>query len=103
MRHSCLVVLLLINGFCKAQPIDSLNTAKGCLYMTAEEREMIYEINRLRSDPRSYLEYIEPMLAASRQYVKKNGRGPRNYSLTYTFSTFNAQSHQMIDTICHYV
>ena len=33
-------------------------TAVDCAYMMAEEREMIYEINRVRHDPTSYLQYL---------------------------------------------
>jgi uncharacterized protein YkwD len=79
---------------------DSLNTAMNCSYMTAKEKDMIYEINRVRSDPRSYLPYIEPMLALAEQKLKEDGKGGRNYSLTTT--TYDGGKKQ-IDTTWHFI
>jgi uncharacterized protein YkwD len=93
---------VLISFFAEAQQIDSLNTAKNCTYMKPEEREMIYEINRVRSNPRSYLQYIEPMLAEAKQKLKKYGKGNRHYSLTYTTETINGKEKKSIDTTWHY-
>ena len=66
-----------------AQLIDSLNTAKKCNYMKAEEREMIYEINRVRSNPKSYLVYLEPLLKEAKNKLKFFGKGNKNYSVSY--------------------
>jgi hypothetical protein len=71
--------------------------------MKAEEREMIYEINCLRSNPKSYLRYIQPMLDEARQYLKKHGKGSKNYSLTYRSTTANGKLTQSIDTTWHYI
>ncbi|MGB8190569.1 MAG: CAP domain-containing protein [Chitinophagaceae bacterium] len=89
--------------FTSAQLIDSLNTAKNCLYMKPEEREMIYEINRVRSNPRSYLQYIEPMLKEAQQNLKEHGKGGRNYSLTYSTVTVSGKEVKTIDTTWHYI
>jgi hypothetical protein len=62
MRPFYLATLLLFSTVAKSQVIDSLNTAKKCLYMTEIEREMIYEINRVRSNPKSFIQYLQPML-----------------------------------------
>jgi len=86
----------------RAQVIDSLNTAKNCTYMKAEEREMIYEINRVRSNPKSYLKYIEPMLVKAKNTLKNFGKGTKNYSVTYTTSTVNGKESKRIDTTWHY-
>ncbi len=42
--------------------MSKLNTAAGTDYLSAFEKEMIFEINKLRSDPARYArEYLEPM------------------------------------------
>ena len=82
--------------------IDSLNTAKNCANMTQEEREMIYEINRVRSNPASYLQYIEPMLETSKKVLKNSGKGSKNYSLTYRTTTKDGKETTTIDTTWHF-
>ncbi|HEX7845372.1 MAG TPA: CAP domain-containing protein [Chitinophagaceae bacterium] len=69
--------------------------------MKQGEREMIYEINRVRSNPTSYLQYIEPLLATARQTLKTYGKGTKNYSLT--FSSSNGIDKKNIDTTWHYM
>jgi len=103
MKRIFLVFFIAITSFAKAQLIDSLNTAKNCFYMKAEEREMIYEINCLRSNPKSYLLYIQPMLNEARRYLKKYGKGAKNYSLTYSYSSANGKQRQTVDTTWHYI
>ena len=71
--------------------------------MKADEREMIYEINCLRSNPKSYLRYIQPKLDEARQYLKKYGKGLKNYSLTYSYTYNNGEKRQTIDTTWHYI
>ncbi len=71
--------------------------------MTKVEKEMIYEINRVRSNPQSYLQYIEPLLAKAEQNMKTNGKGSKNYSLTFTTIIVNGKSNQRIDTTWHYL
>ena len=94
---------LLFTAFvAKAQWIDSLNTAKDCRYMQPEEREMIYEINRVRSNPSSYLLYIEPTLVLAQEKLKKNGKGAINYSVTYKTVTINGKGKKSTDTTWHY-
>jgi uncharacterized protein YkwD len=88
--------------FSNAQTIASLNTAKNCFYMTEAEREMIYEINRVRSDPPSYLQYLTPLLGAAKIQLKRNGKGDKNYSLTITSTTRNGKNLGTIDTTWHF-
>lgn len=95
-----LLFFITING--EAQLIDSLNTARNCMYMTAQEREMIYEINRVRSNPRSYLQYLEPMLAEAKKMMAEYGKGEKNYSLTFSTDTKNGRETKRIDTTWHY-
>jgi uncharacterized protein YkwD len=68
--------------------------------MSALERDMIFEINRVRADPSSYLQYIEPMLKEARQKLAEFGKGEPNYSLTT--STFN-DGHTQVDTTWHFI
>ena len=95
-------LLLFVSLQTRAQLIDSLNTAKNCEYMKAEEREMIYEINRVRSDPPSYLPYIQPLLDKAKQNLEHYGKGAKGYSLTYHSSVKNGVTQQAIDTNWHY-
>jgi uncharacterized protein YkwD len=71
--------------------------------MTADEREMLYEINRLRSDPKSYLPYILPLLTEAKQQLKNGGKGERNYSLTYSSVTRNGKEVATVDTTWHFI
>lgn len=103
MRKLCFFLLLFIACSSGAQNNDSLNTAKDCLYMTPEEREMIREINLVRCNPPAYLQYIQPMLSTAQETLKKYGKGSKNYSLTFTTSTANGKSRQKIDTTWHFV
>jgi uncharacterized protein YkwD len=102
MKKTLFTILVIGSIAAKAQLIDSLNTAKNCLYMKPEEREMIYEINRLRSNPKSYLQYIEPLLAQAKQTLKRVGKGSKNYSLTYSTKSLNGKETKKIDTTWHY-
>jgi uncharacterized protein YkwD len=103
MRSTCLLFLFFAAFTSDAQLIDSLNTAKNCSYMNKEEKEMIYEINHVRSNPRSYLQYINPLLEKAEKTLKENGKGGKNYSLTFTTTTVNGKSQQEIDTTWHYM
>src|SRR5215831_12740085 len=102
MKRSFLTFLAIAPLLANAQLIDSLNTAKNCLYMKPEERKMIYEINRLRNNPASYLQYIQPRLDEARAYLKRNGKGARSYSLTYKYAYTPKGREQTIDTNWHY-
>lgn len=66
--------------------------------MTVAEREMIYEVNRLRSDPASYLQYIDPLLKEAQKHVRLYGKGEKNYSLTFTRTVENGKEVKTIDT-----
>lgn len=97
---SLLFITGIVNGY--AQRNDALNTAKNCKYMTADEIEMIYEINRVRSNPRSYLQYLAPQLEEARSVLKKFGKGQANYSLTFTTEYVNNKEVKKIDTTWHF-
>ena len=80
----------------------AMNTAIGCIYMSPEEREMIYEINRVRHDPTSYLQYLLPMLKDAALQLKVNGKGEKNYSVTFSSTSQNGKNLASIDTTWHY-
>ena len=103
MRVFCFALFFLIASTLKSQVIDSLNTARNCLYMTAVEREMIYEINRVRSNPGSYIQYLQPMLNDAKIKLKTFGKGDKNYSLTLSSSTKNGKEIRTVDTTWHYI
>jgi uncharacterized protein YkwD len=102
MKKIFFSLLFISASAARAQIIDSLNTAKNCTYMKPEEKEMIYEINRVRSNAKSYLVYIEPMLAKAKNILKNSGKGTKHYSVTYTTSTVNGKESKKIDTVWHY-
>lgn len=71
--------------------------------MTAIEREMIYEINRVRSNPGSYIQYLQPLLNDAQIKLKNFGKGDKNYSVTFTSSTKNGEEIRTVDTTWHYI
>lgn len=79
----------------------TLNTAAGASYMTEEEREMVLEINMLRSDPRKYAAYLLPYLEDAKDRLAHEGKGRRMYSL---HSTYNGDELKpvRIDTLWHW-
>jgi uncharacterized protein YkwD len=101
MRKYLIIFFMLVSAFARSQDSSILSTAAKCGYMTADEREMIYEINRLRANPRSYLVYITPMLEAAKKRLKEYGKGPKNYSLS--FNSTNGIERFNIDTTWHFV
>jgi uncharacterized protein YkwD len=85
-----------------AQPSDRLNTAKNCIYMKPEEREMIREINLLRSNPAGYLQYIQPLLKKALATLRTQGKGSKNYSVTTSTTTLGDKQTTVVDTNWHY-
>jgi len=71
--------------------------------MTPEERKMIYEINLVRSNPKVYIQILQPLLDAANQIVKDYGKGGRNYSLTITTEMVEGKKIQKTDTTWHYI
>lgn len=59
---------------------------------------MIYEINRVRSDPKSFIQYLTPLLRDANDNLKKFGKGSKHYSLTYTYTYINEKKETQIDT-----
>jgi uncharacterized protein YkwD len=102
MRLCSILVLLLFANNSHSQVIDSLNTAKNCSYMSAAEKEMIYEINRVRTNPTSYLPYLQPILDSAKDKLATFGKGEKSYSVTLTSSVKNGIEIKTADTTWHY-
>ncbi len=85
-----------------AQKIDSLNTAKNAIWCNAQEKEMIYELNCLRSNPKSYIKYIQPLYDVAKENLTKEGKGSKNYSISYVTTYPNNKPLVRIDTTWHY-
>jgi len=80
---------------------NSLNTARNADYMQPEEREMVYEINRLRSDPSRYAKtFITIRLNNALKELKEFGKGNANYSLT---TYYEQNKPYKVDTTWHFV
>jgi len=71
--------------------------------MTAEERNMIYEINLVRSNPKAYVKILQPLLDKANEVLKNYGKGSENYSLTISTDTKDGKEIKTIDTTWHYV
>jgi hypothetical protein len=70
--------------------------------MQPQEREMIYEINRLRSNPKRYAkDYIKLQLDNAIKAMQQYGKGNANYSLTITTDVQNQL--KKVDTTWHYI
>ena len=53
---------------------NEVNTAQNESYMSKMEKEMIAEINYLRSDPKAYIKHVETYIEEQKQH-KANGTG----------------------------
>ena len=83
-----------------AQPYDPLNTALHANYMKEKEKEMIREINLLRSDPNGYIRYIDEYEAESRNRPEKSLSGSMKYTLNFTYELIDGvEKLKRIDTI----
>lgn len=100
MRISLFLCLCL--PFALQAQQNTLNTAANAAYMKPIEREMIYELNLLRSNPAAYAEHIEPFLEMARRDFAEYGRGPAWYSIQTTFTYENDRETVKMDTIWHY-
>lgn len=70
--------------------------------MTKAEREMIYEINIVRSTPKVYIKILDSMLKQANETLKEYGKGYKNYSLTISTTEKDGKTVKTIDTTWHY-
>ncbi len=97
--------LFLIHSKANAQTAswqnEQLNTAANALYMLPQERAMIYELNRLRSDPPRYARmFVEKEMREAKEFLQTAGKGGSSYSLRISFRD---NKPDKTDTIYHYV
>jgi uncharacterized protein YkwD len=86
--------------FCSAQENAALNTARNCTYMKPIEREMIAEINLVRSDPAGYTKYLNYYYELAKLNLDHFGAGKRNYSLSILYErTEKGQRKKQVDTV----
>jgi uncharacterized protein YkwD len=65
---------------------ERLNTAKSLTYMNVREKEMIYEINRLRSDPARYARvFIKDRLLKAEKDTGLSTAGNSQYSISTSY------------------
>ena len=94
MQYPCKIVLFI--GICLLPMVlpaqnagawedNALNTARTESYMLPSEREMLYEINRLRSDPKRYGQLLLPRLEEAKANLESHGLGTRSYSIGTTY------------------
>ncbi|MCX6243345.1 MAG: hypothetical protein NTU98_01455 [Bacteroidetes bacterium] len=94
-----LIGLIMAPAFCFPQGHEALNTAKNCGYMKPEEREMVYEINLLRSDPAGYVQYVQYYYDLAKLNLDHYGKGKRNYTLSTHYESINGTERlKRIDT-----
>ena len=97
-----LVILFLL--FCSisgySQEKSALNTARNCSYMKEIEKEMIAEINLVRSDPAGYIKYLSYNLELAKLNLDHFGKGKRNYTLSVRYEKINGvEQKRRVDTV----
>jgi uncharacterized protein YkwD len=92
--------MIFLASFCSAQENIKLNTAGNCNYMKAIEREMVAEINLVRSNPAGYARYIKYYYELAKLNLDHFGVGKRNYSLSILYEkTERGQRKKQVDTV----
>lgn len=104
-RIACLTVItiIIINFPAHSQPKEFLNTASSSNYLTEEEKEMIYEINLVRSQPQEYLNILRPYLKRAEAELEIYGPGEVRYSVETTYMQQNGKlSVYKVDTVAYH-
>ena len=96
-----LILFILLSPFSGfSQEIATLNTAANCNYMKAIEKEMIAEINLVRSDPSGYIQYLDYYYQLAKLNLSHFGKGKRSYSLSVEYERINGvQRKKKVDTV----
>jgi uncharacterized protein YkwD len=95
------LIFISLSAFAQKDPV--LNTARNCIYMKDNEKEMIAEINLVRSDPAGYITYLDYYYELAKLNLKHFGKGKRNYSLSILYERTNrGQRKKEVDTIWSY-
>jgi uncharacterized protein YkwD len=97
------IIILLFSISAFSQITRNLNTAAHCNYLSADEKQMIFEINLVRSQPQTYLNLIKPYLKKAEAELEIYGPGEVRYSIETTYKQQNGKlSVYKIDTQAYY-
>lgn len=85
-----------------SQITRNLNTASHSQYLSEEEKQMIYEINLLRSQPQTYLDLVKPYLKKAEAELEIYGPGEVRYSVETIYKQENGKiSVHQVDTLAY--
>lgn len=95
----CFLLLLLLLG--TAQDHSNLNAARNCSYMKPVEKEMIAEINLVRSDPAGYIKFLDYYYDLAKLNLNHFGKGKRSYSISvlYEWLPQGGAREKSVDTV----
>ena len=105
LRIACLTVVatFLIHFSVQGQLARTLNTAAPVSYLTDIEKQMVYEINLVRSRPQEYLKILRPYLKRAEAELEIYGPGEVRYSVETTYIQQNGRlSVHHIDTVTYH-
>lgn len=95
------IFFLLFYSFSgSSQDEVALNTARNCSYMKEIEKEMIAEINLVRSDPSGYIKYLNYDYELAKLNLDHFGKGKQKYSLSIQYEKINGvERKRKVDTV----
>jgi len=82
--------------------ITLLNTGVNATYMTVKEKEMILEINKVRTNPKKYTLYLFSYLEEAKKNFRLYGKGQKNYALRTSFISKAGKQVPVYDTIWYF-
>ena len=90
---SLIIGLIAILGIqnLQSQMDQKLNTAAHCHYLSEDEKQMIYEINLVRSQPQVYVKLLKPYLKKAEAELEIYGPGEVRYSVETIYKQQNGQ------------
>lgn len=99
LKYFAAIVMLLLSLNIFSQVTRTLNTAANCNYLSDEEKQMIYEINLVRSQPQEYMNILKPYLKKAEAELEIYGPGEVRYSVQTTYMQKNGRlSVHKVDT-----
>ncbi len=87
----------------RSQHTQTLQTASNANYLTQDEKQMIYEINLVRSRPQEYIRILRPYLKRAEAELEIHGPGELRYSVETTYVQRNGHlSVHHVDTVAYH-
>lgn len=102
---SLIIGLFIILGaqYLQCQDYQKLHSAAHCDYLSEDEKQMIYEINLVRTQPQEYIQLLKPYLKKAEAELEIYGPGEVRYSLETIYKQQNGQlSVHKIDTHAYF-